>query len=116
MWKSSGTAAAVSATLTGDETTTATFGLEVVGSGGVASHTIVSSGGVVFVSAGGRAVSTIVDYTGIGYGDGDLSCPAPSRGGTARTVINNDGEEAIFSGGTDVGAIIHAGGGAVCFL
>jgi autotransporter passenger strand-loop-strand repeat protein len=82
------------------------FATEIVSQGGIVTNMNVSSGGILVVSAGGFAASTTVISTGFGASAGGLVL----SGGTASaTLVTNDGQEAVFSGGTDIAGTITSG-------
>jgi autotransporter passenger strand-loop-strand repeat protein len=72
-----------------------------VQSGGIASNTLVGSGGIVYVS-GGTAFSTEVGSGAYVY--------VSSGGTTSGTMVGQDGSEDVLSGGSAFGTLVNSGG------
>ena len=83
------------------------LGKEFVSKGGTASRTTITSQGLEVVSAGGMVVAAVVQNNGssiIGSGSG-----LNVLGVATATIIDGNGQERVFSGGTDINATVYSG-------
>ena len=88
-------------------------GLQVVGSGGRASTTLIGSGGLELITAGGVATGTTVSSGGAVRDSGTLFVTA---GGAARGVaVAAGGVEYVTVGAVDSAAIVSSGGDQIVF-
>jgi autotransporter passenger strand-loop-strand repeat protein len=94
-------------------------------SGGSAAGTIVSSGGTFIVLSGGSATGTVISNGGLGSAKlvvnaGQMSSGLVANsvtsifvtngGVTSDTTVTSGGSEVVSAGGTEIGAVVGAGG------
>ena len=86
--------------------------IEIVSSGSIASHTVLSNTGQLFVQAGGSAVNTVINNVR-GFTVGSNGGLIVNSGGVVfGATVNSNGGLNVKSGGVDSGAIIHGDGSA----
>jgi autotransporter passenger strand-loop-strand repeat protein len=77
-------------------------GTDQVWDGGVASHAIIDSGGMLIVNAGGAAVAPVLNASG--------SASVGAGGVISSAQVNSGGTVTVSSGGVDIADVINSGG------